>query len=84
MALLVWRLYIDDGMSYDGYLFYNTEEVYDLFGDGGSWDVEQLSGATQMVAPDGRLIHWGGAVQLAEGVVRRLFSVLLQYYRFFG
>ena len=63
------------GMSYDGYLFYNTYEAYDLFGDGGSWDVEQLSGATQMVAPDGRLIHWGGGVQLAEGVSRDGYSV---------
>ena len=56
------------GMSYDGYLFYNTYEDYDLFGDGSIWDAEVLSGATQMIAPDGRLIHWGGSAYLAEGV----------------
>lgn len=56
------------GMSYDGYLFYNTYEEYDLFGDGALWDAEFLSGVTQMVAPDGRLIHWGGSAQLAEGI----------------
>ena len=39
----------------------------------GSWDVEQLS-VPQMVAPDGRLIHWGGAVQ-GKGVSRDGYSV---------
>ena len=56
------------GMSYDGYLFYNTYNGYDLFGDGSLWDAELLSGVTQMVAPDGRLIHWGGSAYLAEGI----------------
>lgn len=56
------------GMSYDGYLFYNTYEEYNLFGDGSIWDAELLSGATQMVDPEGRLIHWGGSAYLAEGV----------------
>ena len=55
------------GMSYDGYLFYNTYEDYNFFGDGGSWNVELLSGSTQMVGSDGRLIHWGGSAYLAEG-----------------
>ena len=40
------------GMSYDGYLFYNTYDDYDLFGDGGL-GCELLSGAAQMVDPDG-------------------------------
>ncbi len=56
------------GMSYDGYLFYNTYEQYDFFGDGGAWDVELLSGSTQMIDEDGRLIHWGGSAYLADGL----------------
>ena len=63
------------GMSYDGYLFYNTYEEYDLFGDGSIWDAEVLSGVTQMVAPDGRLIHWGGSAQLGEGITRDGYPV---------
>lgn len=55
------------GMSYDGYLFYTTYEEYNWFGDGTLWDAEVLSGATQMIGPDGRMIHWGGSVHLAEG-----------------
>ena len=55
------------GMSYDGYLFYNTYEDYNFFGDGGSWNVETLSGSTQMVGSEGRLIHWGGSAYLGEG-----------------
>ena len=56
------------GMSYDGYLFYNTYEEYDFFGDGGAWNVELLSGSTQMIDGEGRLIHWGGSAYLADGI----------------
>ena len=55
------------GMSYDGYLFYNTYEDHNFFGDGGSWNVESLSGSTQMIGVDDRLVHWGGSANLAEG-----------------
>ena len=72
------------GMSYDGYLFYNTYESYDLFGDGTLWDAELLSGVTQMIAPDGRLIHWAGNAQLGEGISRRMailcFTQILQVH----
>ena len=49
-----------------------------------SWDAELLSGATQMIAPDGRLIHWGAVpFNWQRGFARRLFSVLLQCCWFF-
>ncbi len=56
------------GMTYDGYLFYNTYSEYDFFGDGGVWDVEVLSGSTQMLDAENSVIHWGGTSYLAQGV----------------
>ena len=39
------------GMTYNGYLFYNTYSDMDFFGDGGVWDVTVVSGVTDMVYP---------------------------------
>lgn len=57
----------DAGMSYNGYLSYNTYDDMNFFGDGGSWDVSVISGATDMLYPEEHRVHWGGATYLAEG-----------------
>jgi hypothetical protein len=55
------------GMSYDGYLFYNTYTDWDLFLDGGSWEVITLSAASDMIYPSNDSIHWGGNATIAHG-----------------
>ena len=56
----------DAGGAYDGYAFYTLYEEYDLFGDGTPWDAIVLSGAADVVEPDGDRYHLGGAAYLGE------------------
>lgn len=57
------------GMTYNGYLFYNTYSEMDFFEDGGVWDVTVVSGVTDMIYPSTEnRVHWGGDAYLAEGV----------------
>jgi len=58
----------EQGMSYDGYLFYNSYENFDIFADGSSWNIATISGSSDMVYPDGSYIHWGGNSYFGTGV----------------
>ena len=46
-------------MSYDGYLFYNSYENFDILAMGQVEHLPLISGSV-MVYPDGSYIHWGG------------------------
>ena len=60
------------GMSYNGYLFYNTYADMDFFGDGGVWDVIVVSGVTDMVYPStNKRVHWGGML-----ILQRVFRLM--------
>ena len=56
------------GLSFDGYLFYNTYEETDLFGDGTLWDAQILSGSSSLYQSSLGKTWYGGNVYLAEGI----------------
>ena len=56
------------GVRYDGYLFRNVYVNYDAFGDGGTWDLDSLSGVADIQTVDGKHVHYGGTIYSGEGL----------------
>ncbi|MFT5681615.1 MAG: hypothetical protein ACI8RZ_002521 [Myxococcota bacterium] len=54
------------GGEYDGYAFYTLYDDYNLFGDGTPWDAIVLSGAADVMEPDGDRYHLGGTAYFGE------------------
>ena len=63
--------YSDQGLYFDGYLFFNVFSQTDLFGDGTLWDVEFLNASTDLQTDENRRIHLGGAAYRATGISTR-------------
>lgn len=61
------------GARYDGYLFRNVYEDYDLFGNGGSWDLDSISGVADIQSSDGTKVHYGGTIYSGEGLSQEGF-----------
>jgi len=66
----VWYGYCssDQGLYFDGYLFFNTHTDYDLFSDGSLWDMEILSASSDISHGDYGAVHYGGNAYFGEGV----------------
>ena len=58
----------EQGLSFDGYLFFNTYEEYDLFSDGTLWDAEVVSGSTTLYHDAAGKNHYSGNAYLAQGI----------------
>jgi hypothetical protein len=58
----------EQGLDFDGYLFFNTYADSDLFSDGTLWDAEIINGSTDLHHDEQGRTHFGGNVYLAEGV----------------
>ena len=65
-----WYGYCDSGqgLSFDGYLFFNTYDDYDLFSDGTLWDAEIINGSTTMYHDSFGKSHYSGNAYIAQGV----------------
>lgn len=60
--------YSEQGLSFDGYLFFNTYENYDLFSDGTLWDAEVVNGSTTLYHDALGKSNYSGNAYLAQGV----------------
>lgn len=58
----------DQGLAFDGYLFFNTYEATDLFSDGTLWDAEVVNGSTTLYHSLLGKSSYSGNAYMAQGV----------------
>ena len=57
-----------EGLQFNGYLFFNAYENYDVFSDGSQWDLEVLSSSSDLSHNDAGTAHYAGNAYFGEGI----------------